>query len=257
MLVLARRPNDKVLFPQVGITVQVIRLDGKSVRLGIEAPDHIRILRHELVTPGELETMEPYADPAQRHLTHALRNRLHLATMGLQLVKNLFEAGQWEQMESTLRRVLSELEKLDNEAQIPSPSQSVPHEPRPLRALLVEDNDCEAELLAGWMRSQNYDVTRAHDGFAALEYLETQARPDIVLLDMNMPRLDGAATIERIRSNPQHAGLKVFAVTGLALEATNVPLGPQGADLWFQKPVKPEVLLKEIQRACVGVQLPA
>ena len=48
MLVLSRREDDKIVFPNLGITVEVLRIAGRSVRLGVKAPSQVRVLRHEL-----------------------------------------------------------------------------------------------------------------------------------------------------------------------------------------------------------------
>lgn len=57
MLVLSRRENEQVLFPELGITIKVIKTKGNQVRLGISAPESIKILR------GELAFEEPHANP--------------------------------------------------------------------------------------------------------------------------------------------------------------------------------------------------
>lgn len=48
MLVLSRREDDKILFPNLGISVQIVRIDGKKARVGVQAPRDVHILRHEL-----------------------------------------------------------------------------------------------------------------------------------------------------------------------------------------------------------------
>src|SRR5207247_7632458 len=82
------------------------------------------------------------------------------------------------------------------------------------KALLVEDNPQERELMALFLRSEGLDVDTAGDGCDALDYLKARGRPDVVLLDMGLPRLDGPATLRKIRQDPACAGLKIFAVSG-------------------------------------------
>ena len=48
MLVLSRRQDDKIVFPNLGITVEILKIAGRSVRMGVEAPSDVRVLRHEL-----------------------------------------------------------------------------------------------------------------------------------------------------------------------------------------------------------------
>ena len=77
------------------------------------------------------------------------------------------------------------------------------------------------------------------DGVAAMDYLASHARPDVILMDMQMPRMDGTKTISAIRSNPEYQGIKLFAVSGAEPSAMGLPSGEQGVDHWFSKPLKP------------------
>lgn len=88
----------------------------------------------------------------------------------------------------------------------------------------------------------------AGDGGAALDYLSCQDRPAFVLLDMLMPNCDGPTTLRRIRANPTLDHLKVFAVSGTSPSTWNIPTGPDGVDRWFEKPVDPQFLVREISR---------
>lgn len=115
------------------------------------------------------------------------------------------------------------------------------------RALLVEDDANESHLLASYLRSHGIEVTTAADGLAALEELAHGDRPDIVLLDMHMPRLGGKATIERIRQDPRCRDLKIFGVSGLGPQECGVQVGPAGVDHWFCKPLNPEKLVQQIK----------
>jgi CheY-like chemotaxis protein len=89
-------------------------------------------------------------------------------------------------------------------------------------------------------------VETAADGLQAMVRL-TEKAPDVVLLDIRMPRFDGSKTISAIRSNPDYRGMKVFAVSGTRPEEMNISLGPNGVDRWFYKPVNPKVLLDALR----------
>jgi DNA-binding response OmpR family regulator len=67
-----------------------------------------------------------------------------------------------------------------------------------------------------------------------------------VLLDMGLPRFDGAATAREIRRDPANAGLRILAVTGHTPDDYDVDQGPGGIDRWFQKPLDPVALLREL-----------
>jgi DNA-binding response OmpR family regulator len=133
------------------------------------------------------------------------------------------------------------------------PSEPATAAPRPIphakhcRALVVEDDAKECEWLAGYLRLTGFEVDTAADGLHAMVHLAKHDRPDIVLLDMKMPRFDGSKTVSAIRQNPDYRAMKIFAVTGTDQGETSVTIGPQGVDRWFRKPVDPEQLVSAIQ----------
>lgn len=256
MLVLSRRQNDKLVFPNLGITVHVIRIDGKTVRLGVEAPQDIPVLRHEIADRWNQWRDYPVGE-RPKELRHAFRNRLHAAALGLHLLHRQLEAGQLNNAETTILKIFRELQSMEVEmARIKKTSDDLVEE-SPRRALLIEDNVNESELLAGFLRSCNFQVATARDGADALEYLAYEPSPDVVLLDMCLPHMDGPTMIHEIRTNPRTAGLKVFAVTGLSPHESAVRVGPMGVDRWFTKPIRPDMLVTEIHRELAKLAKPA
>jgi carbon storage regulator CsrA len=261
MLVVTRRPNDRILFPKLGITVHVIRVDGRSVRLGIEAPRSVHVLRHEVANDGRFDETPEELLPASARLSHAARNQLQAALLALGLLQRRVELGQVtaKDLESQLASIIAHLEAIETGTpELPGRTlPALPKTPAAGRrtALVVEDNPNERSLLVDYLESCDYRVAVAGDGQDALDYLARHHKPDVVLLDMNMPRLDGPATVREIRSNPDLAGVKVVAVSGLAPQEAAVDLGPAGVDRWFTKPIKPSVLVRELDRelASAGV----
>jgi carbon storage regulator CsrA len=242
MLVLSRRVHEKVVFENLGVTFEVLKIAGNVVRLGITAPDDIRILREELAgqsTAGQ--ALKP-----RKPLSHAVRNRLNSVSLALGMAQRHLDRGRIGEAEQVIEQLLCQLEAIDQEAARAAESQH----PAGCRALLVEDNANECQLLAGYLRSFDYDVATAGDGLAALDYLESQPEPDVVLLDMQMPRLDGPATIQRIRSNPRLSHLKLFVISGSQPADYNLEIGPRGVDHWFSKPLDPRRLVSALSSAC-------
>lgn len=237
MLVLSRRQNDKVVFPRLGVTVEILRINGRSVRVGIDAPPEVSVLRHEIV---QQEGHKIAASLPTDKLSHRLRNQLHSANLALQLSRKQLERGLIEPAEATLEKALREFEAIDREI--------ASGEQEKLKALLVEDDRNESELLAGFLRMSDFEVDTAADGREALYRLSQDSPPDVVLLDMMMPRLDGPSTVTELRSNPRFEGLRVFAVSGTSPDEIGVPTGPEGVDRWFSKPVNPQRLVSEIRR---------
>lgn len=239
MLVLSRRPTEKVVFPQIGVTIHVLRNNGKTVRLGIDAPPHLQVVRDELTSP--LATKLP--PPPGTLSAHDWANRLNRVSLGLHLVQRQRELGLVEKSEATLARLFQTLDEIDREVEA-ARAQTAAATPQPpsCRALLVEDDANERELLAGLLQMGGCVCHAAADGEEALHYLASHERPDIVLLDLLMPRANGGQTLAAIRNDPRLRDLRVFAVSGTPPESLGIPTGPGGLDAWFPKPLNPRKL---------------
>jgi len=249
MLVLSRRPNEKIVFPHLGITVEILHVKGNSVRVGVDAPTSIKVYRHEvaeqLAATPETPPSPPLPPPT---MTHRVRNRLHVAALALHLVQRHLEEGMAQDAENILKMALNEFGALEKELAGGGTAGDSPSQRILRHALLVEDDANESQLLAGFLRMSGFRVDTANDGCDALDYLSSHQRPDVVLLDMHMPRCGGAETISAIRRDPTLRDLKVFAVSGVSRDEANVPIGPQGVDRWFSKPIDPQRLVEEINR---------
>ena len=244
MLVLSRRQNDKLVFPNLGITIEILKIAGRSVRVGVQAPSGVRVFRQEILSELDRVLTEKVAAGEAGESAHRLRNRLNKVGLGLHLLQKQYEMGRVADAERTLKNILTEFRTLDDDlanrerATVGSSAR---------RALLVEDDANESELLAGFLRISGFDVDVANDGCDALNYLAAQERPDVVLLDMQMPRCDGPTTLSAIRENPSYQGLKVFGVSGRKPAEVGVSLGPGGVDHWFSKPLNPEALVARLK----------
>lgn len=252
MLVLSRRPSEKILFPGTRIAIQVVSIKSGVVRLGIEAPPEVSILRAELQERAAERGMPaPVIEMSEsqfRTLRHFTRNRLNGAAIGLALLRKQLAAGSQHDLERTIGMIETEMQtlrlQLDGDAKTsPAPAKT---SPRTRKALLVEDDDNERELLAGFLRLSGFAVETAGDGCDALDRLRTHERPDVVLLDMGLPRCDGATTAREIRRDPACAGMRIYAVTGHSPDEYGLRPGPGGIDRWFHKPLDPVALLRDL-----------
>lgn len=115
------------------------------------------------------------------------------------------------------------------------------------KVLVAEDNAVNRELLRELLECRDYTVIEASDGRQALDLIE-QTRPDIVLLDINMPVLDGFATITKIRENPDLKQLPVVAVTAYAMRGDRERILESGFNGYLVKPVDAGLLATEIGR---------
>jgi carbon storage regulator CsrA len=252
MLVLTRRESEKIVFPELGVTVEIVSLKGNRARIGVQAPQDVRILRQEIMDGGAVgDPRSADVRPAST-LSHAMRNRLQKVGIAARLANRQIAAGLVDDAQVTLMTLLAELESLNREAAGERPGRPQADRPGALpakgRALLVDDDENERRLLAGYLKMTGYEVDVAGDGADALDYLRTHDRPDIVLLDMLMPRCDGPSAIGQIRNDPHLDGLKVLAVSGTAPGGLGVETGPRGVDVWFQKPIDPEELVRAMDR---------
>jgi DNA-binding response OmpR family regulator len=147
--------------------------------------------------------------------------------------------------------VFHELQSLDRDATDALDSSNTPV----AQVLLVESDDNEGALLAGYLRLNRFDVTVTRDGEDALNYLSLHAPPDVILLGMLMPRCDGPCLVQRIRSNEELAQVKLFAVSAEDPSSLDIPPGPGGIDGWFRKPVDVEQMVSDIARE-LGITTP-
>jgi two-component system cell cycle response regulator len=116
-----------------------------------------------------------------------------------------------------------------------------------VRVLVVDDNFVNVRLLEELLKSAAYEVTTAMSGDAALEKI-AQSRPDIVLLDVMMPGMDGYEVCRRIRQEEKTAQLPVIMVTALDKESDREMALAAGANDFLSKPVEDNLLLPAIRR---------
>jgi two-component system cell cycle response regulator DivK len=116
-----------------------------------------------------------------------------------------------------------------------------------IEVLIAEDNPVNRELIPELLELRGYTVLEACDGQQALQTIE-QAQPELLLLDVGMPGLDGFAVIRRIRENYQQARLPVVAITAYAMQGDRERILNSGFDGYLSKPVNPSALTEEIDR---------
>ena len=280
MLVLSRRAHEKILIPAIRASIQVLQIRSNAVRLGIEAPPEIAIVRDEIAgadlaseeSLGRREALIHTREELLRGRDELLRGReemirgreeslkgrqellkrqrglllrgfhqnkllmqVALARLDLSLLSGEVQKGmERSDLMQTIDRIEQGLKLLE---------QKIENRPAPklAKTLIVEDNQNERELLAGFIRMAGVEVVATGDGVDALDYLHREPRkPDVMLLDVALPRMDGHEVVRRVRSDPACGKLKIFAISGQDKEP-EMPV-----DRWFRKPLNPEVLLDEL-----------
>ena len=111
--------------------------------------------------------------------------------------------------------------------------------------LVVDDNEDNVQIMSRILLSRGFEVRTARDGKAALRSIE-QELPDVVLLDIMMPDMDGIEVLDRIRANPQSASLPVILVTGKGQDDDVLAGYKYGADYYITKPFTARQLLHGI-----------
>jgi len=104
------------------------------------------------------------------------------------------------------------------------------------KILVAEDNPANRELMHEVLSGRGYEVIEASDGQEALQKIE-ETRPDLVLLDIQLPVLDGFAVLTKLRENPDYKGLRVVAVTANAMREDREKGIKAGFDAYISKPI--------------------
>lgn len=115
------------------------------------------------------------------------------------------------------------------------------------RILVVEDEHDLRELIARWLETKGYAVVEAADGQDAVDLLEAGLEPDVILLDLSLPRMSGRQLLEWIRAHPKHSHRRVIVASAYLDE-----LPPVDADRTFAKPFRPDRLAAELERLTSG-----
>lgn len=112
--------------------------------------------------------------------------------------------------------------------------------------LVAEDHDVNRELVKEILESAGYAVMEAADGEEVLSLLENK-RPDLILIDLQMPKLDGAGTLKKIRASAEWRALPVIACTAFAMENDREEALKAGFDGYLSKPITMAGLLAAVE----------
>ncbi|HEV2165729.1 MAG TPA: response regulator [Thermoplasmata archaeon] len=115
------------------------------------------------------------------------------------------------------------------------------------RILLVEDNPLNAKLAALILRSSGYSVVAAAEAQEAFQVLG-QERPDLILMDLGLPGMDGYALTRELRRHPATKHIPILAVTSFAMKGDEIKAREVGCDGYLTKPINRLQLLQEVRR---------
>jgi two-component system, cell cycle response regulator DivK len=112
--------------------------------------------------------------------------------------------------------------------------------------LVVEDQPDNRRILRDLLGNAGYELVEAETGEEALTALEAQ-RPDLILMDIQLPVMNGYEATRRIRSNPELKSIPIIAVTSYALAGDEAKALAVGCNAYVTKPFSPRALLAKVQ----------
>jgi len=114
------------------------------------------------------------------------------------------------------------------------------------RILVIEDNEDNRRIVRDLLTSTSYEMIEAVTGEDGIRMAETH-RPDLILMDIQLPGLDGYEVTRRIKANPALRHIPIIAVTSYALSGDDVKAFEAGCDAYIAKPYDPMLLLAKIR----------
>jgi CheY-like chemotaxis protein len=121
------------------------------------------------------------------------------------------------------------------------------------KILLVEDHEELWDFLSRRLRRRGFDVVLAHDGQQGVD-MALAERPDVILLDMNLPVMDGWTAARTVRGNPDTARIPIIALTAHAMSGDRDRIIEAGCDDYHPKPVDFPQLLAQIDAAMLAAE---
>jgi two-component system, cell cycle response regulator DivK len=115
------------------------------------------------------------------------------------------------------------------------------------RILLVEDQPDNRQIIRDMLAPTDYEITEAEDGQQALDAIAKQ-RPDLILIDIQLPIIDGYTATRKIKADPALQSIPIIAVTSYALSGEEKKAREAGCDDYVPKPFSPRQLLAKIRQ---------
>jgi two-component system cell cycle response regulator DivK len=113
--------------------------------------------------------------------------------------------------------------------------------------LHVEDNELNRKIVRDLLRSTSYRLIEAVDGEAAVAIAQEQ-RPDLILMDVQLPKMSGIDATRKLRADPTTAKIPIIAITSFALSGDEQRAKGAGASAYLAKPYSPFTLLEMVRK---------
>lgn len=277
MLVLSRRENERILLPAVQTSIQVVRIGGSIVRLGIDAPSHITVIREELARQPEEpasngdttrstssqgtmreETTQPPAQGNQARMSEEYQDLLHCMAFACELVDQLLAEGQIAEAQETVRKVQSHLRQFQQVQQAKRDSDSRrkteqrPENRDPKVAVVINCGGRDDSSLSAVLRKSGYSIRAFRNGCEAIDYLFAHPRPGLVVLETSDGHPAARGTLRSTREAPDDKRRAAPSAKEGAAEA-EITVGPQGVHYHLDGATPKQGVLQPVER----IALPA
>lgn len=119
------------------------------------------------------------------------------------------------------------------------------------RILLIEDNPQNRYLARFLLEQRGHEILQAETGPEGLD-LADELRPDLILLDIQLPGMDGHAVAHALKNNPRLKAIPIVAVTSYAMVGDREKCLAAGAEGYIEKPINPESFVAEVERFLIS-----
>lgn len=234
MLVLSRQKEEAIFFPELGIKVTLLGIDGGRASFGIEAPPDTAIADNELArcSPGQMPVLDP----------HSIRNMLNSVNLFVMLYKRQIQADEADKAAATFMKMVDYLEQQNEYGRLDFSVESVAQESLNGEVMIVEDDKHQRELLSELLSTYGLNVTSFENGQLAVNQLLEGYRPAVAILDWSMPQFGGEWLVPKIREVLGDSSPRIFVVSG-----TDRRPEESAVDAWLAKPANPQTLVARIR----------
>jgi len=115
------------------------------------------------------------------------------------------------------------------------------------RILVVEDNETNLYLIRFMLERSGYEVIEAREGAVGVE-LAVKEKPDLVIMDVQLPDIDGLETTKRIRASEADGDISIIALTSFAMAGDREKALAAGCTGYIEKPINPDTFIAEIEK---------
>jgi CheY-like chemotaxis protein len=231
-------------------------VSARYVPLAAVTEEGNEVLHRGLTNPGSFETARSFYDTL--HQTEGGPEVSPQVEEGEEIRFQCGCCGQWMVVDAVARGTAVECPTCRKSCTIPF--ETTPHSTREKpgskpKILLIEDNELSRDMLSRRLQRRHYEVVLAIDGVEGLQMAQLE-RPDLILMDMNLPLINGWQVTRQLKSMPEMRRLPIIAVTAYATASDEEKAREAGCDDFEAKPLELPRLLQKIEAQLLKAQRP-